>query len=359
MIKVYIEQQEAPTQLPQSLVFWPNFRFEISQKRLFLREIMAQYERPFFEIAKRPELADFFAIPFEYFFVEKYNPEYLARVYSAAQTMKKKVLLFDYTDYVDRIPKLPPHAVFFRASAYRHHLTPREIVMPYFIEDFGKTISLHTEKPSRAVVGFCGLSRYGSVKQALKAWLKRQGLRLLLTFWGDASPRVHASGIFWRTRALSALRQSNAVETRIIERASYSLHQGSVSGDPERIRAEYRKNLEASSLALCVRGDANASQRFYEALSAGRVPLLLDTDSALPLEALAPYEKCMIRVPYTEAMLLPERAAAWNSSQTAASFLEAEREAKALFQTYLRLDRYFELVFDPKRSPYKSILYGA
>lgn len=231
--------------------------------------------------------------------------------------------------------------------------------MPYFVEDFGKKLLPHQEKPKRAIVGFCGLSRYGSFMQALKAKVKRLGFRLLLTVRGDSVPRVHAGGIFWRTKVLRAIRHSGAVASKIIERASYSLHQGSVSGDPHLIRAEYRENMEASTLALCVRGDANASQRFYEALSGGRVPLLLDTDSVLPLEGVAPYEKCVIRVPFTEAATLPERAAMWLSAQTDASFLQAEREAKALFQNYLRLDRYFALVFDRKRSPYASILYDA
>lgn len=147
MTKVYIEQQGAPKELTPSLVFWPNFRFPISPKRLFLKEIMAQYTRHFFEIAERPEEADFFAIPFEYFFVKKYRPAYLAEVYRAAKEAGKQVLLFDYTDFVDRTPELPPHALLFRVSAYRHHLGPREIVMPYFVEDFGKTIPFHMDKP--------------------------------------------------------------------------------------------------------------------------------------------------------------------------------------------------------------------
>ncbi|HCB35634.1 MAG: hypothetical protein A3H73_01395 [Candidatus Taylorbacteria bacterium RIFCSPLOWO2_02_FULL_50_120] len=357
MVRVYIEQNGAPLHLPMSLVFWPNFKFEISPKRLFLRGIMEAYQKPFVEIAESPESADFFAIPFEYFFVEKYAPAYLSSIYDAARRAGKKVLLFDYTDFVDRTPRLPPHAIFFRVSVYRHHQTPQEIVMPYFVEDLGKTISLHQNKPECATVGFCGLSRYGSRVQALKAWVKRRGFRSLLALRGDAAPSVHAGGIVWRRCSLRAIRQSSAIETNIIERSSYSLHRDSVSGDPQRVRAEYLLNMQSASLPLCVRGDANASQRFYEALSAGRVPLLLDTDCVLPLEGVAPYEKCVIRVPHNETPQLPERAARWHVAQSPVSFIEAEREAKALFQDFLRLDRYFEIVFDREQSPYKRILY--
>ena len=359
MIKVYIEQHSAPEWLPQSLVFWPNFKFEISPKRLFLKEIMAQYNEPFFLITERPEEADFFAIPFEYFFVEKYHPDYLARVYDLAKRAGKKVLLFDYTDYVDRIPKLPSHAVFFRVSVYKHHQTAQEIVMPYFVEDFGKTISPHMNRPLKAVVGFCGLSRYAGHHQALKAWVKRLGVQSLLMLRGDTLSKVHAPGIFWRKKAVRALKEDSAIDSNLIERSSYSLHSRSISGDPKQVREEYRKNLDVSTLSLCVRGDANASQRFYEALSAGRVPLLLDTDSVLPLEDIAPYEQCVIKVPFGEMATLSKRAVAWYGAQTDTSFIQAEKEARALFQKYLRLDRYFALVFDRSSSPYKSILYGA
>lgn len=357
MPTVYIETKDAP-ELTPSLVFWPNWKFEISPKRLFLREIMEQYQAPFFEIVSDVSSADFVAAPYEYFEMLRYTPVYLKRIYALAESVHKKVLLFDYTDYVDCTPKLPSHAVFFRVSVYKHHQTAQEIVMPYFVEDLGKTISPHINKPPKAVVGFCGLSRYGSPGQALRAKVKHLGFQSLLVLRGDLLPSVHASGIFWRKQALRTLRESSEVGTNIIERASYSLHLRSISGDPQQVREEYRKNLEASTLALCVRGDANASQRFYEALSAGRVPLLLDTDSVLPLEGVAPYEKCLIRVPYSEAAMLLGRAAAWHSAQTAVSFLGAQREAQALFQNYLRLDRYFALVFDRRSSPYKTILYG-
>ncbi len=358
MIKVYIEQQGAPSELPQSLVFWPSFRFEISPKLLFRKEIIEQYKQPFFEIVSDIHQADFVAVPHEYFFAEKYAPAYLQSAYSAAHAAGKKVLLFDYTDFVDRTPKLPPHALFFRVSVYRHHKTEQEIVMPYFVEDFGKVVRPHVSKPQKAVVGFCGLSRYKSQARALKAHAKWGAFKLALILKGDALPGVHAPAVWWRRRAIQALTSSSAVETKIIERASYSLHRGSVSGDPEKIRADYRENMEASTLALSVRGDANASQRLYEALSCGRVPLFLDTDSVLPLEEVAPYEKCIIRVLHDDAAALPERAAAWHAEHTNVSFLEAESAAQALFRKYLRLDRYFEIVFDRDSSPYKKVLYG-
>lgn len=357
MTKVYIEKQGAP-ELPLSLVFWPNYRFAISPKRLFLDEIMSQYKEPFFEIVSHPEEADFFAVPFEYFFVLDQARKYLDSVYEKARVIGKKVLLFDSTDYVDRRVLIPPHAALFRVSMYRHHRARNEIAMPYFIEDFGKRITLHTKRPERPIVGFCGLSRYGSLRKAIKAWVKRQSFFLCLLLSRDTNPNVHGNGIFWRRRAISSLRSCSAVKVSFIERSAYSLHRYSASGEPERIRDDYIKNLAESHLALCVRGDANASQRFYEALSAGRIPLFLDTDCVLPFEEIIDYDRFILRIPHCESSTLGNRVAAWYAALSAKGFLETEQRALEAFQQYLRPDKFFMAVFDRKLSPYKDILYA-
>ena len=41
-----------------------------------------------------------------------------------------------------------------------------------------------------------------------------------------------------------------------------------------------------SSFSLCIRGNGNFSYRFYEALSFGRIPILIDTDVELPFESI-------------------------------------------------------------------------
>jgi hypothetical protein len=49
-------------------------------------------------------------------------------------------------------------------------------------------------------------------------------------------------------------------------------------------RREYYNNLAAGDITFCSRGNGNFSYRFYEALSFGRIPLLIDTDCELPFE---------------------------------------------------------------------------
>lgn len=358
MTTVYIENQGAPIHLPYSLVFWPNYRFPISPKRLFLKEIIEQYREPFFRVEENPKMADFFAIPFEYFFVKDLAPAYLEKVYARAACLGKKVLLFDYTDYVDRLPALPLHAVLFRVSAYRHHKRKNELIMPYFVEDLGTRYDIKPEeKKGPCVVGYCGQSQFQSRKMKWRAIAKRLFQFAGLAVTRDPFPAVHKRGVFWRAQALAFLR-SGGTATAFIERPFYSLHRFSAVFDEQTVRREYVENLRNCDLALCVRGDANASQRFYEVLSASRIPLFLDTDCVLPLEEIIPYDNFMLRVSARDLNRFSEKVRSWEITQTPSLFLEKELAARLSYQNYLRLDRFFALVFDRERSPYRKLLFG-
>ncbi|MSU55801.1 MAG: hypothetical protein EXS51_00615 [Candidatus Taylorbacteria bacterium] len=355
---IYIpDTHGVPEGLLVSLVFWPNYRFDIPEKRLFLRDIMKAYETPFFTIVSSVREADFVAVPFEYFFAVDSAPLYLERAYALAKEAGKKVLLFDYTDYVDRNPKLPPHAVLFRVSAYRHHKRKNEIVMPYFVEDFGSVYGIASKRRGTTLlVGYCGQTRFESPVKRLRATLKRGLVCLQLYLSLDTYPQAHIRGIFWRQTALRALRKGG-VTLRVIERSFYSLFNKERMFEPKQNRLEYVENLRECDLALSVRGDANASQRFYEALSASRVPLFLDTDCVLPLEEIIPYDEFILRVTARDSMALCERVRVWEREQSSAEFDEKERRAREVFLSQLRLDRYFEIVFDREKSPYKEVLF--
>ncbi len=357
MTKVYIEKEGAP-ELQMSLVFWPNFRFEISAKRLFLRGILAQYETPFFEVAPTQEEADFFAVPYEYFDVVDQYPAYLSSIYEKAKKAGKKVLLFDYTDYVDRIPELPTHAILFRVSVYRHHKQPNELLMPYFVEDLGTRYSIGPkELKGEPSIGYCGQSDFGTLTRYIRARVKwsLSFLSLLLRF--DLNPLVHQRGIFWRKKALAILKRSK-LNCDIVVRRFYSLHQKSGSFNADEVRNTYVENLRNNDFALCARGDANASQRFYEALSASRIPLFVDTDCVLPLEEIIDYDKVMLRVSWRDLAVFPQKVREFVTRASASDVRRIEQDARVVYDEYLRLDRFLARVFDRDTSPYASIIYG-
>lgn len=360
MTKVYIEKEGAPELLVSlvSLVFWPNFRFEISPKRLFLRDILEQYKKPFFEVAPTPEEADFFAVPYEYFDVVDHYPAYLSSVYEKAERAGKKVLLFDYTDYVDRIPKLPLHSVLFRVSVYRHHKQQNELLMPYFVEDLGTRYSIGPKEwNGEPSIGYCGQSDFGTLMRHIRARVKWSLSRITLLVRFDKEPAVHKRGIFWRKKTLAILKRSG-LKADITVRRFYALHQKSGSFNPQEVRSTYVENLRANDFSLCVRGDANASQRFYETLSASRIPLFVDTDCVLPLEEVIDYDKILLRVSWRDLAVFPQKVREFLSTTSATDAIRIEQDARVVYDTYLRIDRFFARVFDRGTSPYASIIYG-
>lgn len=70
-------------------------------------------------------------------------------------------------------------------------------------------------------------------------------------------------------------------------------------------RQEYNLNLLSNRYALCVRGAGNFSYRFYEALSFGRIPILLDTDTSLPFSNIIDWNKHIIFIKQEDIPELP------------------------------------------------------
>lgn len=71
-------------------------------------------------------------------------------------------------------------------------------------------------------------------------------------------------------------------------------------------RQEYNNNLLNNRYSLCIRGAGNFSYRFYEALSFGRIPILLDTDVALPFSNSIDWSKHIIVIKQEDILKLPD-----------------------------------------------------
>jgi hypothetical protein len=80
---------------------------------------------------------------------------------------------------------------------------------------------------------------------------------------------------FARTDALNALKKMvPASELDLVEKTNFG-------GLPSEIAA-YREHMRSSTYVFCPRGTENYSFRLYEALSFGRIPVIIDTDMVFP-----------------------------------------------------------------------------
>jgi hypothetical protein len=86
------------------------------------------------------------------------------------------------------------------------------------------------------------------------------------------------------------------IKTDFVGRGSVELQPG-VGGNQ---RQEFLDNLLRNPYALCVRGADNYSWRLYEALSLGKIPVLIDTGCLLPMEDEIDWDNFILKVPATQ-----------------------------------------------------------
>jgi hypothetical protein len=108
------------------------------------------------------------------------------------------------------------------------------------------------------------------------------------------------------------------------------------------VRREYLENIRDADYVLAPKGDANYSSRFYEVLSLGRIPVLLDTDAVLPMETTIDYSAFSLKVPYQDVDRIGDVIADFHESLSSERFLAMQAAAREAYETTLRYDRYFE-----------------
>ena len=109
-------------------------------------------------------------------------------------------------------------------------------------------------------------------------------------------------------------------------------------------RTEYVDNIKNSDFTLSPKGDGNFSVRFFESLSLGRIPLLIDTDCALPLEDEVDYDEFILRVSYKDLPKLAQIVANYYSTLTPEAFLSEQKRCREVFEKYLKIDVFFKKV---------------
>jgi hypothetical protein len=109
-------------------------------------------------------------------------------------------------------------------------------------------------------------------------------------------------------------------------------------------RSSYRLLLKNSKFVLAPRGVASNSIRFFEALSFGRIPILLADNVKLPLESVIDYGQFIVRVPEKHILRVGEYVENFiskndlrNASQLAASNWQKHLSSHdAFLESYLK-----------------------
>lgn len=336
MIKVWTG---APLHLSYMPVLYPNWGVQTKDTHLFFsKKAFTHLNKPFFEVVNDPASADFLLVPHNFPMVKE-KKDYLDNFLNLSKKHNKKIIIFVYGDSIEKV--IIPNAIVFRTSCYKGEKEENEIMMPPFVEDLAEEFDFQPrlKKDDKPVIGFCGWVSSGGVSRRAKQFGKKI---LRLAGWRKIDAM---DGIALRSKIIKILKRSKLVETNFIERKTYSGHASTISLLPGMARREYAQNMADSDLVLVVRGNGNFSFRFYEALSASRVPLFVDTDCSLPLEQIINYKDFCLFIDWRDIKKTGEFAAELYSNLDNEKFTFMQKESRKTFENYLRSDKFFELMF--------------
>lgn len=341
-IKLYApDEYREPTLFTHTELLFPFWGITAKESMPYVRAANTQYQysKEDFELVEQIEDADYVHMPYNYERLKAANPERLSRIVEDARNAGKPLLIDGAGDLEYPIPVA--NAVVMRVSQYRYRALPNEITIPFPAEDLLETyysgeLQLR-EKPERPSVGFTGWASM-TLKNRIKTELKE--FPITLAGLADPKRRAERKGLFYRERALKALGNTQGIENHFTARATYSGHVKTISGTVADNRREFVETLAASDYALAVKGDANSSVRFYEALAMGRIPLFLDTACVLPLEHILNYRDFCVFIDWRDTDRIGERLLDFHRSVSPERFREMQQVARAAYREHLRLDAF-------------------
>jgi len=192
------------------------------------------------------------------------------------------------------------------------------------------------EYTSIPIVSFCG--HVASYSQSLPHRLKRRLVSALRQF---GIVRQDIDGMWLRRRSMQLLEASDQVTTSFVTRHEY--FGGAVTDTPARTsaRREYVDNILMSDYVLCVRGYGNYSFRFFEAMSLGRTPLLVDTECVLPYDFLHNYSDLIIIVPDSKLSQIGDRVREFHARFAAGGYEAHQHRIRRFWEEWLSPKGYF------------------
>jgi len=301
-----------------------------------------QAVRETFDIVETQD-ADGFLLPSN---VSFYSPERLNEIGAMVSQLKLLSIGFDIS-HERRKPVWLDYII--RFSWYRSLQEPGAIISPAFLGGDGfdliAELGIHDWQPMAKEplpsVSFCGREG-GTLGLTLWKMMPKPLTRRMATNFFCATTRGIRMTCCYplRVDAMQVLERDSRIKTDFLGRGTAGL-QPNVQGDR---RHQFLDNLQRNAYALCVRGADNYSWRFYEALSLGKIPILIDTDCMLPLEDEISWDQFIVRVPSTRLEELPDQLWEWHSQFSPSEFCDLQRQLRSLFER-LTPSRFYPEVF--------------
>jgi len=271
--------------------------------------------------------------------------EYLKEIGSTS----RPVYSFVTGDHGNKIPKNFKGYVL-RASGEKSKLSKQHKGLPIFIEDprskYFKAITDY-KRPynARPVVGFCGFAQplgFRTFTDLFKILL-RNILSILGLHHADTQKLMASNYV--RYQLLSRLQKSGSLTTNFIIRNKYRAGiKTNKDGHPTSL--EFYENIKNSDYVVCMRGAGNFSNRFYETLAMGRIPVFINTDCLLPLEEVIQWKNHVVWVEYHEREKIAEKILEFHSTLNEESMNALFDANRRLWRDHLQRSSYFKTLLN-------------
>ncbi len=319
------------------------FRFGVAVSRGVFNEDQAEN---FFKkeaiFVEHIEYADIVLLPHNFATLDSATRAYIAKHADMAERIKIPVHVFSFADLNDRM-RFDPRVIVFRLSGYQSSLCVRDIIVPTTVREFDEEMVVYRKKNETPIVSFCGFAGYKTMRQ----WVMYGVKNFLWDFRALVNPvmRAHKLGIYWRRIAMRALEKSPLVQTDFIVRKSFSAAVRTIELSPAKAREEFLNSIVKSDFVLAPKGDGNYSNRFIEVLALGRIPVIIDTDIALPLEGVVDYDSIIVRVPMNRIHDVAQYIRDFYDVLGEEEWRDKQRLARATYEQYLRQSSFFSYYF--------------
>jgi hypothetical protein len=358
VIAIYSNREWLPSSdCPPIALLYPAWRGELAiiQKEF---NALEQYDKRFqyiFEIAAAPENADVLVIPADFKHYRRFNKlDILDKVISEAEVLNKEVLLFFNFDSDESVPINSERLIVFRTSFYKSSKKAREYALPGWSGDPLKEIIEFGIVQEAQILQYPSLSFCGQSGLPLSVFCFLKFARYILfkffrpgEFFSNRHLKINFP--FLRSDILRQLKRDRRLLCNFRTHRQYMggawLRKGVIDLVMyRRVREQYLRNLFSAVYVVCVRGGGNYSLRFFEAMAAGRIPVLFDTDCVLPFEDRIPWRNHII---WIDAKDLPHAAdivLQWHRSRTPAHIRGIMRSNRLIWERYLAPEGFFEVL---------------
>ncbi len=244
--------------------------------------------------------------------------------------------LVTFTGCIEYTPK---HGeIVFATSAYRTK-QEKSIATPAWLFDLGSKIS-PIDKPVIPTVGFVGDTKYPGLLSNTISYLP---LPDFIVSWLGCSMFVNRSlnlrerqviARLVRRKTMKEFRKASNLQIQLIERSGGFF--SNTEQEQERYRMEYLQNMQENAYIICVRGDENCSYRLYETMSAGRIPVIIDTNMALPqLNSSIDWSEFCAIVPYAHLDRVGSVIQEFHDRMSDADFQQVCLKSRQAFESLL------------------------